>query len=156
MYKLMTFSLKIRWKPRAVSACKTWDNLHRNLLQTTRKHLEGILELVASVFLRRGRQSKASFVWMCGHRHFMKYSFYVCYEVILGRIYSLYCWKGKSITPKFILWKYSSQVPVTKIRLSSEMGSLMKNIKINEAGLIQIISLDHAYFNPTFCDIEDF
>lgn len=32
----------------------------------------------------------------------------------------------------------------------------MKNLKINEAGVIQIISLDNAYFNPTFCDIEDF
>lgn len=80
---------------------------------------------------------------------------YICYEVILGRIYSFSFWKGNPITPKFILWKYSSQVPVTKIRLSSEMESLMKNIKINEAGVKQIIYLDHAYFNPTCCNIED-
>lgn len=37
MYKLMTFSLKVRWKPRVVSTPKTWEKRHRNFLQTTRK-----------------------------------------------------------------------------------------------------------------------
>lgn len=35
------------------------------------------------------------------------------------------------------------------------MGSLMKNIKINEVGVKQIIYLDHSYFNPTCCYTED-
>lgn len=35
------------------------------------------------------------------------------------------------------------------------MGSLVKNIKINEVGVKQIIYLDHSYFNPTCCNTED-
>lgn len=133
-----------------------WDNLHRSISQTPSKYLKVNLQLAPPVFLRYERQSSVPFVWMCGHRYFLKYSFYVCYEVILDRIFSLSCWNDKPINPKFICWKYASQVHASKIRLSGKMGSLMKNIKINEAGVVQIISVDHAYFNPTCCVFEDF